>query len=95
LLIWGIVGSHSTARPQFTRRSCEQLGIQFELRLVGDAREGLGDNDGVEVGVEEAVLEVRLTVAGVALRHPAVLIALRGLGGLDCLRLMRTMKWTV
>lgn len=42
---------------EFTRRSCEQLGINFELRLVGEAREGLGDVEGVEVGVEEAVLE--------------------------------------
>jgi methylenetetrahydrofolate dehydrogenase (NAD+) len=41
---------------EFTKRACEAVGINFELRLVGDAREGL-DSAGVSIGVEEAILE--------------------------------------
>ncbi|EIW67140.1 hypothetical protein TREMEDRAFT_45534 [Tremella mesenterica DSM 1558] len=41
---------------EFTRRACEQIGIDFELRLVGEAREGM-DNAGVGIDVEEAILE--------------------------------------
>ncbi|KAL7419712.1 Methylenetetrahydrofolate dehydrogenase [NAD(+)] [Cryptotrichosporon argae] len=41
---------------EFTRRACEQIGINYELRLVGDARQGM-DGEGVSIGVEEAILE--------------------------------------
>ncbi|KAK4688373.1 methylenetetrahydrofolate dehydrogenase (NAD+), partial [Tremellales sp. Uapishka_1] len=41
---------------EFTKKACEQIGINFELRLVGPAREGM-DGDGVGIGVEEAILE--------------------------------------
>lgn len=44
------------ADDQFTKRACEQIGINFELRLVGQAREGM-DGAGVGIGVEEAILE--------------------------------------
>lgn len=43
--------------PQFTKKTCEQVGINFELRLVGEARAGL-DGEGVGIDVEEAILEV-------------------------------------
>lgn len=42
---------------QFTKKACEQIGINFELRLVGEARAGL-DGEGVGIDVEEAILEV-------------------------------------
>ncbi|WWC91305.1 uncharacterized protein L201_006248 [Kwoniella dendrophila CBS 6074] len=43
---------------EFTRKSCEQIGIKFELRLVGEARKFyLKDQDNVEIDVEEAILE--------------------------------------
>lgn len=42
---------------QFTKKACESIGINFELRLVGEAREGM-DGEGVGIDVEEAVLEV-------------------------------------
>lgn len=42
---------------EFTRKSCTSLGIQYELRLVGAARKDQGDQPGVEIGVEEAILE--------------------------------------
>lgn len=45
-----------SADDQFTKRACEQIGINFELRLVGQAREGM-DGAGVGIGVEEAILE--------------------------------------
>lgn len=45
------------ADVQFTKKACEQIGINFELRLVGDARKGL-DGEGVGIDVEEAILEV-------------------------------------
>ncbi|WOO76795.1 Methylenetetrahydrofolate dehydrogenase [NAD(+)] [Vanrija pseudolonga] len=41
---------------EFTKRACEQIGINFELRFVGQAREGM-DGEGVGIGVEEAILE--------------------------------------
>ncbi|KAJ9093180.1 hypothetical protein QFC21_006497 [Naganishia friedmannii] len=41
----------------FTRKSCESLGIEYELRLVGPARRSLGDQPNVSIGVEEAILE--------------------------------------
>ena len=41
---------------QFTKKACEQVGISFELRLVGDARKGM-DGEGVGIDVEEAILE--------------------------------------
>ncbi|WWD06644.1 hypothetical protein V865_004737 [Kwoniella europaea PYCC6329] len=41
---------------EFTKKACEQIGIQFELRLVGEAREGL-DGEGVGIDVEEGILE--------------------------------------
>jgi methylenetetrahydrofolate dehydrogenase (NAD+) len=43
--------------PQFTRKSCESLGIEYELRQVGAARSSLGDQPNVSIGVEEAILE--------------------------------------
>lgn len=42
---------------QFTRKSCESLGIEYELRQVGAARNSLGDQPNVSIGVEEAILE--------------------------------------
>ncbi|KAJ9105593.1 hypothetical protein QFC19_003575 [Naganishia cerealis] len=42
---------------EFTRKSCESLGIAYELRLVGPARRSLGDQPNVSIGVEEAILE--------------------------------------
>lgn len=42
---------------QFTKKACEQIGINFELRLVGEARQGM-DGEGVGIDVEEAILEV-------------------------------------
>ncbi|KAJ9111017.1 hypothetical protein QFC22_006613 [Naganishia vaughanmartiniae] len=42
---------------EFTRKSCESLGIEYELRLVGPARRTLGDQPNVSIGVEEAILE--------------------------------------
>jgi hypothetical protein len=33
------------------------LGIEYELRRVGEARKDHGDQPGVEIGVEEAILE--------------------------------------
>ena len=42
---------------QFTKKSCESLGINYELRRVGAARQDQGDQPGVEIGVEEAILE--------------------------------------
>ena len=42
---------------QFTKKACEQIGINFELRLVGEARKGM-DGEGVGIDVEEAILEV-------------------------------------
>ena len=56
---------------QFTKRSCEQIGINFELRLVGEAREGL-DGEGVGIDVEEAILEVSCAVLD---RHSAECIS--------------------
>lgn len=44
-------------RAQFTKKSCESLGINYELRRVGAARQDQGDQPGVEIGVEEAILE--------------------------------------
>ncbi|WVQ75383.1 hypothetical protein IAR50_005003 [Cryptococcus sp. DSM 104548] len=41
---------------EFTKKACEQLGINYELRLVGEAREGM-DGEGVGIEVEEAILE--------------------------------------
>ncbi|WRT68965.1 uncharacterized protein IL334_005947 [Kwoniella shivajii] len=41
---------------EFTKKACEQIGINFELRLVGEARQGL-DGEGVGIDVEEAILE--------------------------------------
>ncbi|WWD21090.1 hypothetical protein CI109_105571 [Kwoniella shandongensis] len=41
---------------EFTKKACQQIGINFELRLVGEAREGL-DGEGVGIEVEEAILE--------------------------------------
>ncbi|WWC64125.1 uncharacterized protein I303_106733 [Kwoniella dejecticola CBS 10117] len=41
---------------EFTKKACEQIGIVFELRLVGEARAGL-DGEGVGIDVEEAILE--------------------------------------
>lgn len=46
------------ADEQFTKKACEQIGINFELRLVGEARQGM-DGEGVGIDVEEAILEVR------------------------------------
>lgn len=42
---------------EFTKKACETLGITYELRLVGEAREGM-DGEGVGIEVEEAILEV-------------------------------------
>ncbi|KAI5449847.1 Methylenetetrahydrofolate dehydrogenase [NAD(+)] [Naganishia albida] len=42
---------------EFTRKSCESLGIAYELRLVGAARAQLGDAPDVGIDVEEAILE--------------------------------------
>ena len=42
---------------QFTKKACEQIGVNFELRLVGEARAGM-DGEGVGIDVEEAILEV-------------------------------------
>ncbi|GHJ89121.1 hypothetical protein NliqN6_5523 [Naganishia liquefaciens] len=42
---------------EFTRKSCESLGIEYELRQVGAARQSLGDQPNVSIGVEEAILE--------------------------------------
>ncbi|KAJ9105778.1 hypothetical protein QFC20_004265 [Naganishia adeliensis] len=42
---------------EFTRKSCESLGITYELRLVGAARAQLGDAPNVSIDVEEAILE--------------------------------------
>lgn len=42
---------------EFTKEACETLGITYELRLVGEAREGM-DGEGVGIEVEEAILEV-------------------------------------
>ncbi|KAI9636671.1 methylenetetrahydrofolate dehydrogenase [Dioszegia hungarica] len=41
---------------EFTKKACESIGINFELRLVGEAREGM-DGEGVGIDVEEAILE--------------------------------------
>ncbi|WVN91105.1 uncharacterized protein L203_106354 [Cryptococcus depauperatus CBS 7841] len=41
---------------EFTRKACATVGINYELRLVGEAREGL-DGEGVGIEVEEAILE--------------------------------------
>ena len=51
--------THSYGDPdwQFTRKACEHIGIKFELRLVGEARQGM-DGEGVGIDVEEAVLDV-------------------------------------
>ncbi|RSH88491.1 uncharacterized protein EHS24_001036 [Apiotrichum porosum] len=55
----------------FTKRACEQIGINFELRLVGDAREGM-DGEGVSIGVEEAVMEANEddNVDGIMVYYP-------------------------
>lgn len=45
------------ANFQFTKKACEQIGVNFELRLVGEARAGM-DGEGVGIDVEEAILEV-------------------------------------
>nr|XP_019009732.1 uncharacterized protein I206_05292 [Kwoniella pini CBS 10737]OCF48513.1 hypothetical protein I206_05292 [Kwoniella pini CBS 10737] len=42
---------------EFTKKACEQIGINFEIRLVGEAREGL-DGKGIGIDVEEAILEI-------------------------------------
>lgn len=49
--------SGSEADQQFTKKACEQIGINFELRFVGEAREGM-DGEGIGIDVEEAILEV-------------------------------------
>lgn len=46
---------------EFTKKACETLGITYELRLVGEAREGM-DGEGVGIEVEEAILEVCRTL---------------------------------
>jgi hypothetical protein len=58
-------------RVQFTKKACESIGINFELRLVGEARKGM-DGEGVGIDVEEAVLEVscHLQLAISAHSHP-------------------------
>ena len=42
---------------QFARKACEKIGIEFELRSVGEAGAGI-DGKGVGVDVEEAILVV-------------------------------------
>ncbi|ORX39015.1 methylenetetrahydrofolate dehydrogenase [Kockovaella imperatae] len=56
---------------EFTKRSCEQVGITFELRLVGEAREGM-DHGGVGIDVEEAILEANndREVDGIMVYYP-------------------------
>ena len=53
------------ADRQFTKKACQQIGINFELRFVGEAREGM-DGEGVGIDVEEAVLEVSLASGYIA-----------------------------
>jgi len=50
------------ANFQFTKKACEQIGVNFELRLVGEARAGM-DGEGVGIDVEEAILEVCSTLS--------------------------------
>lgn len=65
---------------KFTKRACEALGIQFDLRLVGQANDSsvaLGE------GVEEAIVEANNDddVGGVMVRLPLLLPSfLRSLG---------------
>ncbi|KAK8843392.1 hypothetical protein IAR55_007049 [Kwoniella newhampshirensis] len=56
---------------EFTKKACEQIGIDFELRLVGEAREGL-DGQGVGIEVEEAILEANddAEVDGIMVYYP-------------------------
>ncbi|GFZ47479.1 Methylenetetrahydrofolate dehydrogenase [NAD(+)] [Saitozyma sp. JCM 24511] len=56
---------------EFTKKACEQIGINFELRLVGEARVGL-DGEGVGIDVEEAVLEANddVEVDGIMVYYP-------------------------
>ena len=52
----------AVANFQFTKKACEQIGVNFELRLVGEARAGM-DGEGVGIDVEEAILEVCSTLS--------------------------------
>jgi methylenetetrahydrofolate dehydrogenase (NAD+) len=56
---------------QFTKKACETIGINFELRLVGDARKGM-DGQGVGIDVEEAILEANedREVDGIMVYYP-------------------------
>lgn len=56
---------------EFTKKACEQIGINFELRLVGEARKGM-DGEGVGIDVEEAILEANddTDVDGIMVYYP-------------------------
>ncbi|OCF40247.1 methylenetetrahydrofolate dehydrogenase (NAD+) [Kwoniella heveanensis CBS 569] len=56
---------------EFTKKACETIGINFELRLVGEAREGM-DGEGVGIDVEEAILEANddSDVHGIMVYYP-------------------------
>ncbi|WVQ93290.1 hypothetical protein IAU59_000357 [Kwoniella sp. CBS 9459] len=56
---------------EFTKKACETIGINFELRLVGEAREGM-DGQGVGIDVEEAILEANddRDVHGIMVYYP-------------------------
>ncbi|WVF65641.1 hypothetical protein IAT40_000372 [Kwoniella sp. CBS 6097] len=56
---------------EFTKKACETIGINFELRLVGEAREGM-DGEGVGIDVEEAILEANddSEVHGIMVYYP-------------------------
>ncbi|WVQ81464.1 hypothetical protein IAT38_003588 [Cryptococcus sp. DSM 104549] len=56
---------------EFTKRACEQIGVNYELRLVGEAREGL-DGEGVGIEVEEAIMEANddADVDGIMVYYP-------------------------
>lgn len=56
---------------EFTKKACEQVGINFELRLVGEARAGM-DGEGVGIDVEEAILEANEDpdVQGIMVYYP-------------------------
>ncbi len=57
---------------EFTRKACEQIGIHFELRLVGDAGADDDDDEGGGIDVEEAILEANdeVGVDGIMVYYP-------------------------